>query len=246
MKSAMKAGEKDRLKVVRLILAAIKQVEVDKRIVLDDAAVLAVIDKMVKQRRDSVEQFEKGNREDLAAIERAEIEVLETYLPEQLTADELAGMVDEIIAAILEGTCTEKQSLQLFALGPEAVKLATLAATKRIADLKDQEPHPSTPSGQIPVYKKSNQKKRKTKRGAKPGHKAARRKKPARINRREEHRCPECPDCGGPLQRCQRKRTRLIEDVPENIEKIPVKKKITDFHRGDISNNWGSYSNSIA
>jgi len=99
MKSAMKAGEKDRLKVVRLILAAIKQVEVDNRIELDDAAVLAVLDKMVKQRRDSVDQFEKGNREDLAAIERAEIEVLETYLPEQLSADELASMVDEIIAA---------------------------------------------------------------------------------------------------------------------------------------------------
>ena len=99
MKSAMKAGEKDRLKVVRLILAAIKQVEVDKRIELDDAAVLAVLDKMVKQRRDSVKQFENGNREDLAAIERAEIEVLETYLPEQLSADELASMVDEIIAA---------------------------------------------------------------------------------------------------------------------------------------------------
>ena len=99
MKSAMKAGEKDRLKVVRLILAAIKQVEVDKRIVLDDAAVLAVIDKMVKQRRDSVDQFEKGNREDLAAIERAEIVVLEDYLPEQLSADELAAMVDEVIAA---------------------------------------------------------------------------------------------------------------------------------------------------
>jgi uncharacterized protein YqeY len=99
MKSAMKAGEKDRLKVVRLILAAIKQVEVDKRIELDDAAVLAVLDKMVKQRRDSVEQFENGNREDLAAIERAEIEVLETYLPEQLSADELAAMVDEVIAA---------------------------------------------------------------------------------------------------------------------------------------------------
>ena len=134
------------------------------------------------------------------------------------TEDNRVHSLDEIIEAILEGTCTEKQSLQLFALGPEAVKFATLAATKRIADLKDQEPHPSTPSGQIPVYKKSNQKKRKTKRGAKPGHKAARRKKPARINRREEHRCPECPDCGGPLQRCQRKRTRLIEDVPENIE----------------------------
>jgi uncharacterized protein YqeY len=99
MKSAMKAGEQDRLKVVRLILAAIKQVEVDKRVELDDAAVLAVLDKMVKQRRDSVEQFEKGNREDLAAIERAEIDVLETYLPEQLSADELARMVDEVIAA---------------------------------------------------------------------------------------------------------------------------------------------------
>jgi uncharacterized protein YqeY len=99
MKSAMKAGEKDRLKVVRLILAAIKQVEVDKRIELDDAAVLAVLDKMVKQRRDSVEQFEKGNREDLAAIERAEIEVLQQDLPEQLSADELAVLVDEAIAA---------------------------------------------------------------------------------------------------------------------------------------------------
>jgi uncharacterized protein YqeY len=95
----MKAGEKDRLKVVRLILAAIKQVEVDKRIELDDSAVLAVLEKMVKQRRDSVEQFEKGNREDLAAIERAEIDVLETYLPEQLSAEELATMVDEVIAA---------------------------------------------------------------------------------------------------------------------------------------------------
>ena len=99
MKSPMKAGEKDRLKVVRLILAAIKQVEVDKRIELDDSAVLAVLDKMVKQRRDSVEQFENGNREDLAAIERAEIQILETYLPEQLSADELAAMVDEVIAA---------------------------------------------------------------------------------------------------------------------------------------------------
>jgi uncharacterized protein YqeY len=99
MKSAMKAGDKDRLKAVRLILAAIKQVEVDKRVELDDAAVLAVLDKMVKQRRDSVEQFEKGNREDLAAIERAEIEVLEQYLPEQLSADELAALVDEVIAA---------------------------------------------------------------------------------------------------------------------------------------------------
>jgi uncharacterized protein YqeY len=99
MKSAMKAGEKDRLKVVRLIMAAVKQVEVDKRVELDDAGVLGVLEKMVKQRRDSVEQFEKGNREDLAAIERAEIEVLQAYLPEQLSADEITTLVDEVIAA---------------------------------------------------------------------------------------------------------------------------------------------------
>ena len=99
MKSAMKAGEKDRLKVVRLIMAAIKQVEVDQRIELDDAAVLSVLDKMVKQRRDSVEQYEKGNRQDLADIEKAEIAVLETYLPEQLSDAELEAMVEEAISA---------------------------------------------------------------------------------------------------------------------------------------------------
>ena len=99
MKSAMKAGDKDRLKVVRLAMAAIKQVEVDTREELDDAATLAVITKMVKQRRDSIQQYEEGGREDLATIERDEITVLETYLPEQLSADELATMVDEIIAA---------------------------------------------------------------------------------------------------------------------------------------------------
>ena len=99
MKSAMKAGEKDRLKVVRLILAAIKQIEVDTREDLDEATVLAVLTKMVKQRRDSVEQFEQGNREDLAAIERAEIVILDTYLPEQLSATELAVMIDKVIQA---------------------------------------------------------------------------------------------------------------------------------------------------
>ena len=97
MKSAMKAGDKDRLKVVRLILAAIKQIEIDKRIELDDAAVLTVLDKMVKQRRDSVEQFQKGNRNDLADIELAEIVVLENYLPEKLSDQELDAMIDEAI-----------------------------------------------------------------------------------------------------------------------------------------------------
>ena len=99
MKVAMKAGDKDRLKVVRLMLAAIKQIEVDKRIEMDDAAVLAVLTKMVKQRRDSIEHFEKGKREDLAKIERDEIAVIDTYLPQQLAADELAAMVDEVIQA---------------------------------------------------------------------------------------------------------------------------------------------------
>lgn len=99
MKSAMKAGEKDRLKTVRLILAAIKQVEVDKRVELDDAAVLSVLDKMLKQRRDSVEQFQKGGRDDLANIELAEIAVLENYLPEQLGEAELDAMIDAAISS---------------------------------------------------------------------------------------------------------------------------------------------------
>jgi hypothetical protein len=99
MKSAMKAGDKDRLKTVRLILAAIKQIEVDTREALDNTAILTVLSKMVKQRHDSIEQFDKGGRKDLSAIEQAEIVVLENYLPEQLSADELAAMVDEVIAA---------------------------------------------------------------------------------------------------------------------------------------------------
>ena len=99
MKSSMKAGDKDRLKTVRLILAAIKQIEVDTREELDDAAVLTVLTKMVKQRRDSIDQFEKGDREDLAAIERAEIAVLDEYLPEQLSSDEMATLIDEAIRA---------------------------------------------------------------------------------------------------------------------------------------------------
>ena len=99
MKSAMKARDKDRLKVVRLILAAVKQIEIDKRIELDDAAVLSVLDKMVKQRRDSIEQFLNGNRKDLADIEQAEIVVLDTYLPERLSDAELDALIDEAISA---------------------------------------------------------------------------------------------------------------------------------------------------
>jgi len=97
MKSAMKAGDKDRLKVVRLLLAAVKQVEVDERVEMDDAAVLSVINKMVKQRRDSVTQFRDGGRNDLADIELAEIAVLEQYLPEQLSEDEIDTLIQKAI-----------------------------------------------------------------------------------------------------------------------------------------------------
>lgn len=99
VKSAMKAGEKDRLKVLRLITAAIKQVEVDERIEPDDAAVLGILNKMVKQRRDSITQFEQGNRQDLADIEKSEIEVIADYLPEQLSDGELDALIDDAIAA---------------------------------------------------------------------------------------------------------------------------------------------------
>ncbi len=95
----MKAGDKDRLKVVRLIMAAIKQVEVDSRIELDDAGILGVLEKMVKQRRDSVSQFGQGGRQDLVDIELAEIDVINAYLPEQLDAAELDALIDEAIQA---------------------------------------------------------------------------------------------------------------------------------------------------
>ncbi len=98
MKTAMRAGDKDRLKVVRLMLAAIKQIEVDKRIELDDAAILAVLNKMVKQRRDSVSQFTAGGRSDLADIETAEIAVLEAYLPAQMSDAELDQLIEQVIA----------------------------------------------------------------------------------------------------------------------------------------------------
>ncbi|HZD53782.1 MAG TPA: GatB/YqeY domain-containing protein [Woeseiaceae bacterium] len=98
MKTALKAGERDRLKVIRLILAAVKQQEIDQRGELDDAAVLGVIDRMVRQRRDSVSQFRQGGRQDLVDAESAEIEILEDYLPEPLSQAELDAAIGEAIA----------------------------------------------------------------------------------------------------------------------------------------------------
>lgn len=99
MKQAMRSGDKARLGTIRMALAAIQQREVDERIELDEAAVLGVIEKMIKQRRESVEQYRAGQRDDLADKEAAEIEVLSSYLPEPLDAAELAAMVDAAIAA---------------------------------------------------------------------------------------------------------------------------------------------------
>jgi uncharacterized protein len=99
MKSAMRAGDKDRLGAIRLILAAVKQREVDERITLDDSQILAVLDKMLKQRRESIAQFQSGGREDLAAREAAEISILQTYLPAQLSEAELDALIGEAIAS---------------------------------------------------------------------------------------------------------------------------------------------------
>jgi uncharacterized protein YqeY len=99
MKSAMRSGEKDRLATIRLILSAVKQREVDERIVLDDSQVLAVLEKMIKQRKESIVQFEAGGRADLVAKEAAELVILQAYLPEQLSDAELDGLIAEAVAA---------------------------------------------------------------------------------------------------------------------------------------------------
>ena len=103
MKSAMKAGEKDRLGVIRLIMAAVKQREVDERIELDDAEIIAVLDRMTKQRRESIAQYESAGRDDLAAVEKAEIEVIQQYLPQPLSEAE----IDDLIRAAIAETGAE-------------------------------------------------------------------------------------------------------------------------------------------
>lgn len=97
VKTAMKAKDKARLGTLRLIQAEIKQREVDSRKELEEADVIAILDKMLKQRRDSVDQFTKGGREDLAAIERAEIDIIVDFLPQQLSEDEVAELVEQAI-----------------------------------------------------------------------------------------------------------------------------------------------------
>ena len=98
MKAAMRSGEKERLGVIRMITSAIKQREVDERITLDDAQVLSVLEKMIKQRKESLVQFQAGNRPDLVDKENAEITLLQTYMPSQLSDAELDGLIADAIA----------------------------------------------------------------------------------------------------------------------------------------------------
>jgi uncharacterized protein len=108
MKSAMRAKQADRLSAIRLLLAAIKQREVDERIVVDDAAVLAIVEKLIKQRNDSIQQFENAGRTDLAEKEKAERTLLSAYLPQQLSDAELTAAID---AAIAESGAAGPQSM---------------------------------------------------------------------------------------------------------------------------------------
>jgi uncharacterized protein len=100
MKSAMRAKDSDRLLTIRMLLAAMKQKEVDERITLDDAQVIAIVDKLIKQRKDSIAAFQQAGRADLEAKESAEVAVLEAYLPQRLTADEISAAVLKIVAEL--------------------------------------------------------------------------------------------------------------------------------------------------
>jgi hypothetical protein len=100
MKNAMRAKEADRLSTIRMLLAAVKQREVDERITLDDTAVIGVVDKLIKQRKDSIAAFQQAGRTDLADKESAEVKVLEAYLPQRLSAEEIAAQVQALVAEL--------------------------------------------------------------------------------------------------------------------------------------------------
>lgn len=142
-----------------------------------------------------------------------------------------AKSVGTLIDAAVRGELSRARALRLCKDNPEVITLALLAAGKRLAEqdiliagLQTQAngtvPSPSTPSGMVPVYAKLNAPKRHKKPGARNGHQGVRRERPVKIDRRETHRLKRCPCCAGPLQRCQRKRRRTIEDIPEEIQPV--------------------------
>ncbi len=131
MKSAMRAKDKDRLGTIRLIQAEFKRIEVDERIEIDDARALAVLDKMVKQRRDSAQQFQDAGRDELAAKENAEIDVLQEYLPAQLGQEELEAMVDAAIASA-DGEGMQAMGAVMGQLKPQLQGRADMGAVSQL------------------------------------------------------------------------------------------------------------------
>ncbi|MCK5889128.1 MAG: GatB/YqeY domain-containing protein [Methylococcales bacterium] len=135
MKVAMRAKEKDRLKVIRTILAAIKQIEVDERIELDDARVTLVLDKMLKQRRESIRQFNEAGRTDLIDIEEAEIVVIQSFLPKALSAEEIEAAVVKAIADSGAGSIKEMGKV-MGILKPQMVGRADMSAVSTVIKAK--------------------------------------------------------------------------------------------------------------
>ena len=135
MKAAMKAREKERLATIRLIQAEFKRVEVDERIDIDDARALTIMDKMVKQRRDSVNQFQSAGRDELAAIELAEIEVIQEFLPQQLNEDEIVAIIDEALAGI-DATGMAAMGSLMGAIKPKLQGRADMGAVSKIVKAK--------------------------------------------------------------------------------------------------------------
>lgn len=133
VKQALKDKAKERLLVLRMILAALKQIEVDERIELDDARVLQVLDKMVKQRREAITQYQAGKREDLAAKEQAEITIIQAYLPAQLSMEEIAAEVDVAIASCGEAAAGPQLMGQVMAaLKPKLQGRADMKAVSQL------------------------------------------------------------------------------------------------------------------
>ena len=135
MKAAMRAKDSARLSALRLLLAAIKQKEVDERIELDDGAVLAVVDKMLKQRRDSAAQYEGAQRFDLASAERFEIDVLSAYKPAGLSADQIAAAIDEAIKATGASGAADMGKL-MAVLKPQLAGKADMAEVSKLVKLR--------------------------------------------------------------------------------------------------------------
>lgn len=135
MKAAMKARDKERLSTIRLVQAEFKRIEVDERIDIDDARALEILDKMVKQRRDSVNQFQSAGRDELAAIETAEIAVIQEFLPQQLSQDEIEALIDEALGCI-DATGMAAMGPLMGAIKPQLQGRADMGAVSKLVKAK--------------------------------------------------------------------------------------------------------------